>query len=209
MNIADVTFIYMAVVAVAAGIATVLVRSPVRSALSLVAVVFHVAGLFAVMDALFLAVIQVMVYGGAIIVLFLFTIMLLDLRHEEGEPYLHKNQLWLGIPLAVLLLVEAGWMALNVPAVTDAIRGDYGPEAIAALGGTGQALAEVLFSDYLLPFELAGLLLLAASVGALLLARRPDEDELPAAADPVADVMGPAAREAGHAGGGQSAWPTR
>ena len=206
MLIADITFVYMAVIAVLAALATVLVRSPVRSALSLVVVVFHVAGLFAVMDAMFLTVIQVMVYAGAIIVLFLFTIMLLDLRHEASEPYLHKNQLWLGIPLAILLLVEAGWIALNTAPLSESMRGAYDAAAIAELGGTGQALAEVLFNEYLLPFELAGVLLLASSVGALLLARRRDEDALPDAPDPVDDVTGPSDEQTK---GGAAIWPTR
>jgi NADH-quinone oxidoreductase subunit J len=204
--IEDITFVYMAVIAVLAALATVLVRSPVRSALSLVVVVFHVAGLFAVMDAMFLTVIQVMVYAGAIIVLFLFTIMLLDLRHEAGEPYLHKNQLWLGIPLAILLLLEAGWIALNTEPLAESMRGAYDAAAIAELGGTGQALAEVLFNEYLLPFEIAGVLLLASSVGALLLARKPDEDDLPDAPDPVDDVTGPGDERTE---GGAATWPTR
>jgi len=204
--IEDITFVYMAVIAVAAALGTVLVRSPVRSALSLVVVVFHVAGLFAVMDAMFLTVIQVMVYAGAIIVLFLFTIMLLDLRHEAGEPYLHRNQLWLGIPLAILLLVEAGWIALNTEPLAESMRGAYDAAAIAELGGTGQALAEVLFNEYLLPFELAGVLLLASSVGALLLARRPDEEEMADAPDPVDDVTGAGDK---HTEGGAALWPTR
>ncbi len=206
MLLADITFVYLAVIAVLAALATVLVRSPVRSALSLVVVVFHVAGLFAVMDAMFLTVIQVTVYAGAIIVLFLFTIMLLDLRHEAGEPYLHKNQLWLGIPLAILLLVEAGWIALNTAPLSESMRGAYDAAAIAELGGTGQALAEVLFNEYLLPFELAGVLLLASSVGALLLARRRDEDALPDAPDPVDDVTGPSDEQTK---GGAAIWPTR
>ncbi len=195
----DIAFIYLATVAVLAGIATVFVRSPVRSAVSLVVVVFHVAGLFAVMGALFLAVIQLIVYAGAIIVLFLFTIMLLDLRHERGEPYLHKNQLWLGVPLAILILIEAGWVALTTPAVAEARRGDFGADTIAEMGGAGQVLASVLFTDYLLPFEIAGFLLLAASVGALILARSPDEDEMLDMTDPVADAAGAAvAGEGGH-----------
>ena len=188
----DLAFIYLATVAVLAGMATVLVRNPVHSAVSLVTVVFHVAGLFAVLNALFLAVIQLIVYAGAIIVLFLFTIMLLDLRHERGEPHLHKNQLWLGVPLAILILIEAGWIALTTPAASEALHGDFSPEVVAEMGGAGQALASVLFTDYLLPFEIAGFLLLAASVGALILARSPDEDEMPDSTDPVADAAGPA-----------------
>lgn len=188
----DIAFIYLATMAVIAGIATVLVRSPVRSAVSLVVVVFHVAGLFAVMGAMFLAVIQLIVYAGAIIVLFLFTIMLLDLRHERGEPYLHKYQLWLGVPLAILILIETGWIALTTPAAAQAMHGKFSPEVIAEMGGAGQALASVLFTDYLLPFEIAGFLLLAAAVGAMILARSPDEDEMPDSTDPVADAAGPA-----------------
>ena len=189
----DLAFIYLATVAACAGILTVFVKSPVRSAISLVVVVFHVAGLFALLDTLFLAVIQLIVYAGAIIVLFLFTIMLLDLRHEQGEPHLHKNQLWLGLPLALLILIEAGWIALTTPVGSMALRGEFGPQAVAEMGGGGQALASVLFTDYLLPFEVAGLLLLTASVGALILARSPDENLMPESTDPIADAAGPQA----------------
>lgn len=189
----DLAFIYLATIATCAGIVTVFVRSPVRSAISLVVVVFHVAGLFALLGTLFLAVIQLIVYAGAIIVLFLFTIMLLDLRHEQDEPHLHKNQLWLGLPLALLILIEAGWIALTTPVGSMALRGEFGPQVIADMGGAGQALASVLFTDYLLPFEIAGLLLLTASVGALILARSPDENLMAESTDLIADAAGPQA----------------
>ena len=72
------------------------------------------------------------------------------------------------------------------------MHGKFSPEVIAEMGGAGQALASVLFTDYLLPFEISGFLLLAAAVGAMILARSPDEDEMPDSTDPVADAAGPA-----------------
>ena len=148
-------------------------RSPVHSALSLVVVVFHVAGMFVLLGNGFLAAVQVIVYAGAIVVLFLFTMMLLDLRRHETERTVHRRQIWLAIPIAVLLFAEVAWIAISKPEISENLKGAFPPQTIDELGGSAQALATVMFTDYLLPFEVASVLLLAAAIGAMVLARNP------------------------------------
>ena len=93
-----VAFWYLAIAAVAAGVIMLAARNPVHSAISLVTVIFHVAGLFVILGAGFLAVAQIAIYAGAIVVLFLFTLMMLDMRRLPEERVTHR-QIWLGIPL--------------------------------------------------------------------------------------------------------------
>ena len=185
-----VAFTYLSIVASVAGLATIAVRSPVHSALSLVVVVFHVAGMFVLLGNGFLAAVQVIVYAGAIVVLFLFTMMLLDLRRHETERTVHRRQIWLAIPIALLLFAEVAWIAISKPEISENLKGAFPPQAIDQLGGSAQALATVMFTDYLLPFEVASVLLLAAAVGAMVLARNPDEDSLASPPDMMDDAAG-------------------
>lgn len=185
-----VAFTYLSIVASVAGLATILVRSPVHSALSLVVVVFHVAGMFVLLGNGFLAAVQVIVYAGAIVVLFLFTMMLLDLRRHETERTVHRRQIWLAIPIAVLLFAEVAWIAISKPEISENLKGAFPPQTIDELGGSAQALATVMFTDYLLPFEVASVLLLAAAIGAMVLARNPDEESLASPPDMIEDAAG-------------------
>ncbi len=175
-----VAFWYLAIMAVGAGFGVLLFRNPVHAALSLVFVIFHVAGLFVILGAGFLAAVQVIVYAGAIVVLFLFTLMMLDMRHLPDER-IHHRQAWLGIPLAIVLAVEAVFVGVGTPEISDAFRGVFAPQSISELGGSTQALASVLFTEYLLPFEVASVLLLVGALGAIVLARRFDDAETSAA----------------------------
>ena len=190
-------FTYLAVLAVVAALATVSLRNPIHCALGLVMVVFHVAGLFVLMGNGFIAAVQVIVYAGAIIVLFLFTMMLLDLRQQGRERTFHTRQLLFAFPLAALLFIETAWVAASRTEITSAMKGAFPPSRVDELGGSAQALAEVLFNAYLLPFEVASVLLLAAAIGALVLARRVDEDRLAAPPSPVADAAGQAPADGG------------
>ncbi len=185
-----IAFTYLSIVATVAGVGTISLRSPVHCALSLVIVVFHVAGMFVLLGNGFLAAIQVIVYAGAIVVLFLFTMMLLDLRRHEQERTVHRRQIWLAIPIAILLFVEIGTIAVTKPEISEGIKGSFSPATISDLGGSAQALATVLFNEYLLPFEVASVLLLAAAVGAMVLARNPDEDALASVPDMIQDASG-------------------
>ncbi len=187
----ETAFVYLSVVAVASGLATVLLRSPIHCALSLVLTVFHVAGMLVILGSGFLAVLNVLVYAGAIIVLFLFTMMLLNLHQQEEDRYLHRYQTWLGIPLGALILVEAVWVSAAQPDPSGEQLGRYSPAVIDAAGGSAIAAADVIFSQYALPFEVAGVLLMAASIAGLVLARRAsDDDEIEDEVDLVTDAAG-------------------
>ena len=103
---------------------------------------------------------------------------------------MHRYQKWLGFPLGGALLIEATWIALAQANPTEPLLGKYSPGQLSELGGTAFGIADAMFTSYVLPFEVAGLLLLAASVAALSLARKSDEDSLGAMPDMVSDAAG-------------------
>lgn len=181
-----IAFWYLAFMAVTGGVGVLALRNPVHSALSLVYVIFHVAGLFVILGAGFLAVVQIIVYAGAIVVLFLFTLMMLDMRGIGEERFVHR-QLWLALPLGILLAIEAVFVGVGTPEVREAFLGAFPPQTISDLGGSTQAIAAVLFSEYLLPFEVASVLLLVAAIGAIILARQ-FERELEAMPETAAEA---------------------
>lgn len=172
------TFAVAAVVIVAGAIGVVVSRNPVHAALMLVMTLFGVAVLFVEQDAQFLAAVQVIVYAGAIVVLFLFVIMFLGVDREESlaaEPL--RGQRPLAVALVVLafggliaLGAEAHW-AVGAPSVAGPARGQP--------GGNVAALGRSVFTTYLFPFEVTAALLVIAVVGAVVLARRPRRDILP------------------------------
>ena len=162
------TFAGLAVLAAALCITR---RNPVASALWLVVTLFALAALFVLLDAQFIAVLQVIVYAGAIMVLFLFVIMLLNLGRGGPPDIKGPVGVVLGILLAGLLLLELRTLGRAAPPA--AIQLPEG--AMAALEreqGLVGAVARPLFDAYLVPFEITSLLLLAAIVGAVVLAKR-------------------------------------
>ena len=123
------------------------------------------AGLYVLLEAEFVAAVQVLVYAGGIMVLFLFVIMLVNLRDAAGMRFALRPAI-----SAVVGLLATGLMLHLF------MRGRPGPAAATSAlrqGGNLQAIGEAMFSDYLLPFEIASLLLLVAMIGAILLARQP------------------------------------
>lgn len=171
-----VAFWYLAIAAVGAGVLMLASRNPVHAAISLVIVIFHVAGLFVILGAGFLAVAQIAIYAGAIVVLFLFTLMMLDMRRLPEERVTHR-QIWLGIPLGILLAVEAVVVSVGTPEISESIKGTFPPATVSELGGSTQALAVALFNEFTLPFLGASVLLTAATIGAIVLARRIEAHE--------------------------------
>ena len=175
-----VVFGLFAFLAVASALVVVLHRNPVYSTMSLVVTLAATAGLFVLLGAPFLAALQVLIYTGAIVVLFLFVIMLLNIQREGRGPGSGLGQR-IGAAVAgsafaglLLLFLWRGYRNQQLAPLT---------EEFVAL----KSLARLLFSTYMLPFQLIGLLLLAAVVGATVLARRPQaSEELPAL---VADVV--------------------
>jgi NADH-quinone oxidoreductase subunit J len=167
-----VPFYFFAAIAVVASLLVIGQRNPVHSVLLLIASFCALAGLYVLLDAPFVAVIQIIVYAGAIMVLFLFVVMLLNAPREDvdaNEPgVLGPASMRFGAVLAVALVAELIW------ALT---RGGGESGAFPAGSVTSvSAIGRVLFTDYAFPFEVTSVLILVAMIGAVLLARR---DERP------------------------------
>ena len=154
-------FALVAVTAVGTALGLVIRPNPLHGALFLVANLFCVAVLYLMLGAEFLALAQVIVYAGAIMVLFIFAIMLLIPVRSEVEPDSLAGARRLALPLAALLGIAIVLVAGRTS----------GPAADAPPGGVG-TIGRLLFTDFLFPFEVTSLLLLAGLVGALTLARR-------------------------------------
>jgi len=185
MDASQVVFYILGVFAIVCGIACITQRNPISSAVWLVGTMLALAAMYVILGAQFIGVIQVLVYAGAIMVLFLFVIMLLNLSHKRHD--LRKWPLWVigaglvaGVvgPLLALRGYTGGRLASEVigaPVYTDpAAALVAGPAAIQATieRGVVGAIAEPLFKTYLVPFEITSILLLAALVGAVVLAKR-------------------------------------
>jgi len=170
----DILFYVFAAMALGGAIGVVLQKNPVGSLLFMVGTLGAIAGIFVLLEAHFLAAIQVMVYAGAIMVLFLFVIMLLNLGHDY-HPDLKRG---IGSFLAFAVTgVFAGILARNLGGADEnpiyrSFPGPEGMDRLIAEEGIIGAIAGPLFTDYVLAFEMVGLLLLVALVGAVALAKR-------------------------------------
>ena len=163
MTPGQIAFWILAVMAVGSAAGVVLRRNPIHCALFLVAHLATVAALFLKMRAEFLAAAQVIVYAGAIAVLFVFAIMVLIPGKEETGPDPLHRQRWLAVPVAAVFLIL---VALVLGSAVLA-----GPPKPPLPGGT-DAVGRVLFTDYLFPFEVTSVLLLVAIVGVMALTKR-------------------------------------
>ena len=158
-------FLLFAFIAVIAAVNVVLQRHPISSALSLVGVMGSLAVLYLLLGAEFIAMAQMIVYAGAIMVLFIFVIMLLNAGAEERRGRSWLVQI-LGVPAMVALLGLLCFFSYKVfPSAGFVKFGDF-------TGGGAQQFGYALFTDYLLPFEVTSILILIAIVGAIVLARK-------------------------------------
>jgi NADH-quinone oxidoreductase subunit J len=169
----DIPFYVFAAMALGGGVGVVLQRSPIGSLLFMVGTLASIAGIFVLLEAHFLAAIQVMVYAGAIMVLFLFVIMLLNLGHDYQPDMKRGLGAFSAFALTGLL---AGLLARQVARAEENpiysyFPGPEGVDRILAEQGVIGAIAQPLFTDYVVAFELVGILLLVALVGAVALAR--------------------------------------
>jgi NADH-quinone oxidoreductase subunit J len=156
-------FSIVALITTICSILVITSRSPVNSALSLIATMISLAILFILLNAPFLATIQVIVYAGAIMVLFLFVIMLLNLSKDEFGLDRKRAQRLFAILFCFLLLI--GITTVFSAGKLGSTGGESAPAGV-------EPLAQLLFTKYLLPFELASVLLLVAIVGAIVMAKR-------------------------------------
>jgi len=164
-----ILFLVFAVFAVLGGVVAITRRNVVHGLMFLVFTFLNVAAIFFLTQAYFLAVVQILVYAGAIMVLFFFVVMLLNLRTFEQEEQTHRKQRWIALGLSALVLAEFVVVLAGIT-FTSARRGS--PEAIEAAGGSTKAFGEALFDRMLLPFEVASVVLLVAMVGAVILVRQ-------------------------------------
>ena len=162
-------FAYFSVMSILAGVFTVALKNPVHCGLALLTLLLHVAGLFVLLNAEFLFAVQIIVYAGAILVLYLFVLMLLNLKSDER--YLHSRYLVV-VFAAVALSAELLLLVLRSP--FGGTKGDAPAEAILK-DGASYAVGIKMFGEYLLPFEIVGIFLLGAIIGAIVLAKTPPE----------------------------------
>jgi len=165
MHATDLFFYIFAALTLLCGLLVVanpVSRNPITSAMFLVLTIVSMAGLFVLLHAFFLAAVQVLVYAGAVMVLFLFVIMLLDLNEEARRKFSR-----FGVATGVISVVALGGLTIHT-----ILRSGVGAGLTPQVEGSTQPLGTLLFSQYLLPFEVVSLLLLVAMVGVILLSKK-------------------------------------
>jgi NADH-quinone oxidoreductase subunit J len=182
---AQTVFAILAVHAVGSALLCITQRNPVASALWLVSTMFALAGIFVLLNAQFIAAIQVLVYAGAVMVLFLFVIMLLHVGREATDLRGRAGAV-AAVAIGVILLGELWLLSRVTPGGLASLTGQGGgagspleafpgaqsAQTAAATEGVVGAIARPLFQTYLIPFEITSILLLAAAVGAVVLAKK-------------------------------------
>jgi NADH-quinone oxidoreductase subunit J len=157
----DILFYLFAALTLVCGALVILNRNPINSAMFLVLSIASMAGLFVLLHAFFLAAVQVLVYAGAVMVLFLFVIMLLDLKEEQRRK------------INLFGIITGGVSVLAIGAIYwRSIAGVVFPSETARPDGDTALLGHLLFTSYALPFEILSVLLLVAMVGVILLSKR-------------------------------------
>jgi NADH-quinone oxidoreductase subunit J len=161
--VAQLFFGYFAGVIALTAVLVVALKNPIYSALSLLILFFHVAGLYVTLHAEFLAAVQIIVYAGAILVLYLFVVMLLNVKRDDRYHSQWRVAVFVCVPLVLEVLVLLAGSGV-------APQSDRLPAA--EMGENTMAIGTTLFTTYLFPFEVASLILLVAMIGAIILAKK-------------------------------------
>jgi NADH-quinone oxidoreductase subunit J len=161
-------FFFLATVIAICAILVVAFRNPVYSVISLLVMFFHIAALFVSLHAEFLAAVQIIVYAGAILVLYLFVIMLLNLKYDDS----YQRQVWIGVGLGAVALAEIIYLMISANAGRTPLPTGASQVAAAGPHGNTEMIGRLLYTKYLFPFEVASLILLVAMIGAILLAKK-------------------------------------
>jgi NADH-quinone oxidoreductase subunit J len=159
-----VVFFVLAALAILGAVSLILQKHPIHSALSLIVVMIALAGLYLLLGAEFVAAVQIIVYGGAIMVLFVFVIMLLNAGVEEHTSISKMA----GAPGLLLVVALAGLVAATIARSADSIQGTVQTGQLSSTLG----ISNMLFRDFVYPFELTSFLILVAVLGATVLAQR-------------------------------------
>lgn len=160
-----IIFAYFAAVILLSAIMMITRKNPVHSVMYMLLLFFHIAGVFVLLNAEFLAAVQLIVYAGAILILYLFVVMLLSVDRESQAARANKYWPWL-IAFGVLVIGEIALLVM---------RGSFPAEAgrtMSSLDTSVKALGKELYTNYLVPFEVASVILLVGLVGAVMLAKK-------------------------------------
>jgi NADH-quinone oxidoreductase subunit J len=183
----QILFLLFAALAVVAAFNVILQRNPLYSAIGLIGTLISVAALFLTLAAPFIAAVQIIVYAGAIVVLFVFVIMLLNVRAEESRADEQKYLRWLAPPLFLALLAEVFLAVRYVGDAPPPLPAVSAADAPRQWLGSVETIGTDMFTTYVLPFEAVSVLILMAIVGAMLLAKRdPQFGRRRAPAEPAA-----------------------
>lgn len=164
---ATVYFAYLAFAVISLSILVISLANPVHSVMFMLVLFFHIAAIYLFLNAEFMAAIQIIVYAGAILVLFLFVVFLLNLREEvRGRRFVGLWSVGLAMVFALSLVVFSA-----IKNITPGPPGRFDADAIAAETHTA-AIGKLLYTEYILPFEVASLILLVAIIGAVVLAKK-------------------------------------
>ena len=158
-------FLYFAAVIVLSAVLMITRRNPVHSVLFMLLLFFHIAGVFVLLNAEFLAAVQLIVYAGAILILYLFVVMLLNVDRESEAVRANRFWPW----MTVFGLIIAAEIALLV------VRGSFPASGVRPMTAPGAGVAELgieLYTKYLVPFEVASIILLVGLIGAVMLAKK-------------------------------------
>lgn len=164
MGVTQILFWILSVMALFSALMVITSKNPVHSVIWLILVFFAISGHYLLMNAQFLAIVNIIVYAGAIMVLFLYVLMLMDLKKETEPP---KNR-WLKLAGAVaggslLLVLVAALRKTDIQTIAETRTGDI---------GLIENLGKILFSEYVVPFEISSILFLSAMVGAVMIGKK-------------------------------------
>jgi NADH-quinone oxidoreductase subunit J len=167
----QVFFYVFAVIAVVSAIAVISTRNPVHSALYLIICLLQVAALYILLRAPFLAAVQVFIYVGAVMVLFLFAVMVMDMGNIKSKRYIHEQSV-LAIPVVIIVFLITGYFILK-----GELTAPLGIYTEAVLVNNTEVIGKLLYTKFIFPFEVVSILLLVALVGAIVLVKREKEEE--------------------------------
>jgi NADH-quinone oxidoreductase subunit J len=174
--VVNISYIYYFFAAVSAILALVMLfsKNALVTALSLLGILICTAGIFAMMGEHFIAAIQLVVYAGAIMILFIFSIMLLNVKKEKGDFSLKSFSVPFGFLMVIIILAGGLWALYGHFQSPHMLigKGNFDRETVKALGGNTSVLAHALFTQYYIPFEAISIPLLTALAGAVVLAKR-------------------------------------
>lgn len=172
----NISYIYLffAIVSAVLAVTMLFTRSALTCALSLLGILICTAGIFGMMGEHFIAAIQLVVYAGAIMILIIFSIMLLNIKKEKGDFNLKSFSFPAGLLMVAVILLAGIWALYGHYQSPDLLiaKGSFDRETVKALGGNTSVLAHSLFTQYYIPFEAMSLALLVALAGAVVLAKR-------------------------------------